>query len=95
MGCDTRRWKLPAIVLGALLFLGIFDLWEDAMVTTALMIAATLTAIVVAIPVGIVMSRSQQVRGIVLPVLDLMQTLPSFVYLIPTVMIFRPGKSRP
>lgn len=88
----TRNWKLPAIVLGALLFLGIFDLWEDAMVTTALMIAATLTAIVVAIPVGIVMSRSQRVRGIVLPVLDLMQTLPSFVYLIPTVMIFGPGK---
>jgi glycine betaine/proline transport system permease protein len=83
---------LPAIVLGALLFLGIFDLWEDAMITTALMIAATLTAIVVAIPVGIVMSRSQRVRGIVLPVLDLMQTLPSFVYLIPTVMIFGPGK---
>ena len=88
----TRNWKLPAIVLGALLFLGIFDLWEDAMITTALMIAATLTAIVVAIPVGIVMSRSQRVRGIVLPVLDLMQTLPSFVYLIPTVMIFGPGK---
>ena len=88
----SRNWKLPAVVLGALVFLGIFDLWEDAMVTTALMIAATLTAIVLAIPVGIVMSRSVRVRGIVLPVLDLMQTLPSFVYLIPTVMIFGPGK---
>jgi glycine betaine/proline transport system permease protein len=88
----SRNWKLPAIVLGALLFLGIFELWEDAMVTTALMIAATLTAIVIAIPVGIVMSRSARVRSIVLPVLDLMQTLPSFVYLIPTVMIFGPGK---
>lgn len=88
----SRSWKLPAIVFGALLFLGVFDLWEDAMATTALMIAATLTAIVIAIPVGIVMSRSQRVRAVIAPVLDLMQTLPSFVYLIPTVMIFGPGK---
>ena len=88
----SRNWKLPAIVLGALLFLGLFELWADAMATTALMISATLTAIVIAIPVGILMSRSQRVRGIVIPVLDLMQTLPSFVYLIPTVMIFGPGK---
>ena len=88
----SRNWKLPAIVVGALLVLGLFDLWEDAMATTALMLAATLTAIVIAIPVGILMSRSERVRGVVLPLLDLMQTLPSFVYLIPTVMIFGPGK---
>jgi glycine betaine/proline transport system permease protein len=88
----TRNWRLPAIVFAALLFLGLFDLWEDAMATTALMIAATLTAIVIAIPLGIAMSRSARVRGVLLPVLDLMQTMPSFVYLIPTVMIFGPGK---
>ena len=88
----SRRWQLPAIVCAAMLFLGVMDLWRDAMATTALMIAATLTAIVVSIPVGVWMSRSNRVRGIVTPVLDLMQTLPSFVYLIPTVMIFGPGK---
>ena len=55
-------------------------------------LAATLTAIVVSIPVGVWMSRSWRVRQIVTPVLDLMQTLPSFVYLIPAVMIFGPGK---
>lgn len=88
----TRQWKLPAIVLVALVFLGVMDLWEDAMITTALMIAATLTAIVVSIPVGVWMSRSLRVRQLVAPILDLMQTLPSFVYLIPTVMIFGPGK---
>ena len=88
----SRNWKLPAIVLASMLFLGVMDLWRDAMATTALMIAATLTAIVVSIPVGVWMSRSNRVRGIVTPVLDLMQTLPSFVYLIPTVMIFGPGK---
>ena len=88
----TRRWRLPAVVCAALVFLGLMDLWEDAMVTMALMIAATLTAIVLSIPVGVWMSRSDKVRQLLTPVLDLMQTLPSFVYLIPTVMIFGPGK---
>jgi glycine betaine/proline transport system permease protein len=88
----TRSWKLPVIVLASLLFLGVMDLWEDAMTTMALMIAATLTAIIIAIPVGVWMSRSLNVRKAITPLLDLMQTLPSFVYLIPTVMIFGPGK---
>ncbi|RYG94920.1 MAG: ABC transporter permease subunit, partial [Alphaproteobacteria bacterium] len=88
----SRRWQLPALVLGALLFLGVMDLWRDAMTTTALMVTATLTAVVVSIPVGVWMSRSTRVRNLVMPVLDLMQTLPSFVYLIPTVMVFGPGK---
>jgi glycine betaine/proline transport system permease protein len=88
----TRRWPLPAVVLGALLFLGVMDLWKDAMTTMALMITATLAAIFVSIPVGVWMSRSLRTRQAVAPVLDLMQTLPSFVYLIPTVMIFGPGK---
>ncbi|MBU1306604.1 MAG: ABC transporter permease subunit, partial [Alphaproteobacteria bacterium] len=89
---STRNWKLPAVVFGALIFLGVMDLWDDAMTTMALMIAATLTAIVIAIPVGVWMSRSLNVRKAFTPILDLMQTLPSFVYLIPTVMIFGPGK---
>ncbi|MCO5159102.1 MAG: proline/glycine betaine ABC transporter permease [Aquamicrobium sp.] len=88
----TRNWKLPAVVFLGLVFLGLMQLWRDAMVTTALMIAATLTAIVISIPVGVWMSRSARVRNVVTPVLDLMQTMPSFVYLIPTVMIFGPGK---
>jgi glycine betaine/proline transport system permease protein len=88
----TRRWQLPALVAGSLFLLGLMGLWEDSMVTTALMLAATITAIVVSIPVGVLMSRSLPVRRFLTPVLDLMQTLPSFVYLIPTVMIFGPGK---
>ncbi|SEQ28225.1 glycine betaine/proline transport system permease protein [Devosia sp. YR412] len=88
----TRSWKLPAVVLVSLLFLGVMTLWKDAMTTMALMITATITAIVLSIPLGVWMSRSLNVRKIFTPVLDLMQTLPSFVYLIPTVMIFGPGK---
>jgi glycine betaine/proline transport system permease protein len=88
----SRSWKLPLIVLFSLLFLGVMELWKDAMTTMALMLAATITAIVISIPVGVSMSRSARVRQVITPVLDLMQTLPGFVYLIPTVMIFGPGK---
>lgn len=88
----TRRWQLPLVVFVAMIFLGVMDLWRDAMITTALMIAATLTAIVISIPIGVWMSRSLRTRQAITPVLDLMQTMPSFVYLIPTVMIFGPGR---
>ncbi len=89
---STRNWRLPAVVLVGLLFLGVMDLWEDSIKTMALMITATLTAIALSLPVGIIMSRSTTFRRIMTPILDLMQTLPSFVYLIPVVMIFGPGK---
>jgi len=72
--------------------MGLMELWEDSVKTMALMISATVTAIVFSIPLGIVMARSTLVRKLVTPILDLMQTMPSFVYLIPTVMIFGPGK---
>ncbi|WP_299348136.1 proline/glycine betaine ABC transporter permease [uncultured Maritalea sp.] len=88
----TRRFTLPAVVIIGLVFMGMMELWEDSVKTMALMISATVTAIIFSIPLGIVMARSTLVRKIVTPILDLMQTLPSFVYLIPTVMIFGPGK---
>ncbi len=88
----TRKWTLPIIVVVGLVFMGLMELWEDSVKTMALMISATVTAIVFSIPLGIVMARSEIVQRIVTPILDLMQTMPSFVYLIPTVMIFGPGK---
>lgn len=88
----VRKPGLPIIVFIGLMFLGVMDLWEDAMKTVALMLAATLTSIAFAIPVGIAMSRWEMLRRVVTPLLDLMQTMPSFVYLIPAVMIFGPGK---
>jgi len=88
----TRKGTLPAIVIVGLVFMGLMELWEDSVKTMALMLSATITAIIFSIPVGIVMARSTLVRKIITPILDLMQTMPSFVYLIPTVMIFGPGK---
>jgi len=88
----TRSWKI-ALGLGAMTFLlGFFGLWEPGMKTIALMLTATLLAVIIGIPLGIWMSRSDRVEKITLPVLDIMQTMPIFVYLIPFVMLFGPGK---
>ena len=94
LGCiawlATRNWRLPTVVVTALFLVGVMGLWRDAMATMALMLAATLTAILVSIPVGVWMSRSLRTRQIITPVLDLMQTLPSFVYLIATIVYAAP-----
>jgi len=88
----TRSWKVAA-GLGLMTFLlGFFGLWEPGMRTIALMLTATLLAVLIGIPLGIWMSRSDRVEKVTLPVLDIMQTMPIFVYLIPFVMLFGPGK---
>ncbi len=75
-----------------LLAIGAFGMWNEAMATIALMLAATVVAVVIGIPFGILMAQSNRLRSIALPLLDIMQTLPIFVYLIPFVMLFGPGK---
>lgn len=82
-----------SIGMGALLFLmGSIGLWDAGMETLSLMIMATGTSVLVGIPLGIITGKSKIVRSVMLPVLDVMQTLPSFVYLIPVVMLFGLGK---
>ncbi|MEQ8508423.1 MAG: proline/glycine betaine ABC transporter permease [Rhodospirillaceae bacterium] len=88
----SRSLRL-AIGLMVLSFLmGVLGLWDEAMQTLALMIVATALAVIVGLPVGVLLSRSNKVRFIGLPILDAMQTLPSFVYLIPALMLFGLGK---
>ncbi|MFP6743445.1 MAG: proline/glycine betaine ABC transporter permease [Alphaproteobacteria bacterium] len=88
----TRSWKTAAGLSVLMFLLGFFGLWEPGMKTVALMLTATLLAVIIGIPLGIWMSRSNAVERVVLPVLDIMQTMPIFVYLIPFVMLFGPGK---
>ncbi|MFO8060589.1 MAG: proline/glycine betaine ABC transporter permease [Bacillota bacterium] len=75
-----------------LLFIVVLGLWDLAMSTLALVAVATLFAITVGIPMGIVMARSQPMHNVIRPILDMMQTLPTFVYLIPVLMIFSIGR---
>lgn len=88
----SRNVRISVGSLIALCLIGYFGMWEDTMRTIAMVTVCTLVAIVVGIPVGIFMARSDRVQSFVNPVLDLMQTMPSFVYLIPVVMIFGLGK---
>jgi glycine betaine/proline transport system permease protein len=88
----SRSWKIVAGTIVTMLLIGFFDMWEDTMKTVSMTFVATMLAIVVGIPIGILMSRSQLVQRIVTPVLDVMQTMPAFVYLIPVVMLLGIGK---
>lgn len=94
----TLSWigsRSLAMVLGAVaafLFIGYLDMWEDTMATLAIVSIATALCILIGIPIGILMARSSKVEKSILPILDIMQTIPSFVYLIPVVMLLGIGK---
>ncbi len=82
-----------SLIMGALLCLvGAIGLWDAAMQTLSLMLVAVVFSVAIGIPIGILMASFKWVRAAMLPVLDVMQTMPSFVYLIPVVMLFNLGK---
>ena len=88
----SRSWKMVVGTVLAFLFIGWLVMWEDTMATLAIVSVATLLCIAIGIPIGILMARSDRVQAMILPVLDIMQTIPSFVYLIPVVMLLGIGK---
>lgn len=88
----SRNWRIVVGSVAALFLIGLFGMWQDTMRTIAMVTVCTLIAMVIGIPVGIVMARSNRADRAITPVLDMMQTMPSFVYLIPVVMIFGLGK---
>ena len=85
-------WRFALFVLAALYVIMSMDLWPASMDTLGLVIAATLAALGVGLPTGIIMAKSDTLQAIVRPVLDFMQTLPAFVYLIPAVIFFGTGR---
>ncbi|WP_460624474.1 ABC transporter permease, partial [Kineosporia babensis] len=87
----VRKWGLALFALGAFVLIQAMDLWVEAMQTLAVVLVAAVLAVVIGVPVGIWASRSRGVSSVVRPVLDLMQTLPVFVYLIPAVFFFGVG----
>ncbi len=93
----VTAWRLAgprvAIFTGAsLAYLGFLGLWETSMITVALLGAAAFLCIVIGIPLGIWFGKSQRAYNAALPVLDFMQTMPAFVYLIPIIAFFGTGK---
>ncbi|WP_305817327.1 ABC transporter permease [Photobacterium leiognathi] len=88
----SRSWKLSLGVVLSFLFIGFFGMWDNTMRTMSIILVSTLVAIGIGIPIGIAMARSDRVQRIVTPLLDVMQTMPAFVYLIPVVMLLGIGK---
>lgn len=83
------------IVIGSVLSfiaIGYFGMWKDTMSTLAIISVSTLVCITLGIPLGIMMARSDRAQKFITPVLDIMQTIPAFVYLIPVVMLLGIGK---
>lgn len=89
---STRRIVFCAIVGALMVAVGVLGLWDLTMQTLALMLVATLVSVVIGLPIGILCAKNRIARTITLPVLDVMQTMPSFVYLIPVLMLFGLGK---
>lgn len=86
-----RSWRLAlGALLGFLLVMGMRQ-WETMLQTMSLVLVSTLTAVILAIPLGIWAAKSETVSKIVRPIMDFMQTMPAFVYLIPAVTFFSIG----
>lgn len=88
----VRNYKLPLLVGALLMLAGMLGLWDLTMQTLALMLMATLISCLVGIPTGVLVAKVRVMRNILIPMLDIMQTMPSFVYLIPAIMLFGLGK---
>ena len=88
----SRSWKLALGSMLSFVIIGYFGMWKDMMATISLISVATFICIAIGIPVGILMSRYDRVQSLITPVLDLMQTIPIFVYLLPVVMLLGIGR---
>ena len=87
----AKGWRLGAGATVGFLSVLAVDQWDNAMATLALVLVASLIALAIGIPLGVWAARNDRVSATVRPVLDFMQTMPAFVYLIPVVVIFRAG----
>ena len=88
----SRSKVLTVSVIIGMLVIGVLGMWDGTMQTLSFIVVCTLICVIIGIPIGIWMTYNRTVKRIVSPILDILQTLPSFVYLIPVVMLFGVGK---
>jgi glycine betaine/proline transport system permease protein len=88
----SRSWKLAAGSVVSFILIGYFGMWKDTMSTIALISVSTLLCVAIGMPLGVWMAKSDRVQSLVTPVLDVMQTIPIFVYLLPVLMLLGIGK---
>ncbi len=87
----VKSWKLGLLLLVLMAFIISVDQWENAMETLALVAVAAGVALLIGIPLGILAARSDGFSNTIRPVMDLMQTMPAFVWLVPVVVLFSVG----
>jgi len=87
----AKHW-VAILTLFGFLFIGVAGLWNDTMTTIAIIVTSVFVSVVIGIPLGIMAAKNDRFQSLIRPVLDGMQTMPSFVYLIPAVFFFGLGK---
>ena len=86
-------WRVALFTALGLVLIISLDLWAEAMLTLSLVLASAVTALVIGIPIGIIAAKSRRVETVAMPVLDTMQTMPAFVYLVPVALVFSLGET--
>lgn len=92
LGKKFYSYKMAAVLGLMAVAIGMFGLWDSMIYTIAIVLISVIVSLLVGLPIGIIMAKSNRVERILQPVLDAMQTMPSFVYLIPAVMLFGLGR---
>ncbi|MDQ3659345.1 MAG: ABC transporter permease subunit [Actinomycetota bacterium] len=86
-------WRVALFTALGLVLIISLELWAAAMLTLSLVLASAVTALVIGIPIGIIAAKSRRVEAVAMPVLDTMQTMPAFVYLVPVALVFSLGET--
>ncbi|WP_028828584.1 ABC transporter permease [Proteocatella sphenisci] len=89
----SKKVHIGLIYGASLIFIGSSGLWEQMLQTISIVIAAVILSLLLGFPLGILIAMSKKAESVIRPVLDLMQTMPSFVYLVPAVILFGTGKT--
>jgi glycine betaine/proline transport system permease protein len=84
--------KIVSYSIFSLIFIGLIGAWEPAMVSLSLVLTAVIFSVIIGIPLGVLAAQNDRVEQWIRPVLDIMQTIPTFVYLVPVVMLFGIGE---
>jgi glycine betaine/proline transport system permease protein len=88
----SKRIGLSVVAFVCLMAIGVLGMWDIAMDTLSQVIVGVISSIVIAIPIGVWSARSDRVQRVLRPILDTMQTMPQFVYLVPVVALFHVGR---
>lgn len=92
LGWRLKKWTYGLFFAALIILIGAFGLWSHMMSTLAIVLVSVFLSLLLGIPTGILISYKPRIAVIVKPILDAMQTMPSFVYLIPAMMLFNLGK---